>query len=188
MYSPISSALPIYANITMSKLLKTFVLVAFCLLMGSCKRQAPQVPSNKGNEMDKNTVSLLAINQNLARKEDGLLEKFALQKNNSFKKSDLGFWYKIDASGNGTKLKDSVLCKFSYKLTSLKGKVLEMEVKQIVIGKKQVVVGLEEGLKLMNKGDSATIIVPWYLAYGMKGNAPLIPPYTSIIYNVRVFD
>lgn len=163
-------------------------LLAFCLLTASCNRQAPQLPSNKGNATDKSAASLLVINQNLAKKEDLLLKNFALQKDKAFKRSETGFWYKMDQPGNGIKLKDSVACTFSCKLLSLQGKLLQMEVKHIIIGKKQDVVGLEEGLKLMNKGGSATFIVPWYLAYGMKGNEPLIPPYTSIMYTIKVLN
>jgi len=172
----------------MNKFHQRVILLFFCLLMASCKQQSPQIPSNKGIVVDKNAISLLTINQNLAIKEDGLLKKFALQHDKAFKRSEIGFWYKMDQLGNGAKIKDSVTCKFSCKLMSLQGKVLQVNEQQIVVGKKQVVTGMEEGLKLMNKGGSATIIVPWYLAYGMKGDSPLIPPYTSIVYQIKVFN
>lgn len=166
--------------------LRVIALFLFLSLVSSCRQQSPQLPSNKGNVGDKEGVSLLAINQNLAKKEDALLQKFAHQRDKAFKKSDIGFWYKVEQLGNGAKVTDSVACKFTAKLVSLQGKVLRVDEKHIVVGKKQVEVGLEEGLKLLNKGGRATIIVPWYLAYGMKGNNPLIPPYTSIIYEITV--
>jgi len=167
---------------------RTLKLIFLGFLLVACTKQSPQTPSNKGNIADKNAVSLLIINQNLAKKEDGALKKLALQQDKAFKKSPIGFWYKIKHVGTGSGLKDSVICKFSYRMLSLSGKLLQEEQKEIVIGKKQVVIGLEEGLKLMNKGDSATIIVPWYLAYGMKGDAPQIPPYTSIMYKIKVIN
>lgn len=172
----------------MKRLHKTCVLLLFSFLLLSCTKQSPQTPSNKDKSVDKSTGSLLHINQKLAIKEDSQLKKFALRRDKAFKKCEIGFWYKKDQLGNGSKLKDSVSCKFSYKLLSLKGKVLQSDEKQIVIGKKQVIVGLEEGLKLMNKGDSATLIIPWYLAYGMKGNGSMIPPYTSIICMMKVYN
>jgi len=172
----------------MNLLHKILTGLFLCFWLMACTKQSPQTPSNKGHVADKNTVSLLAINQNLAKKEDSLLKKFALQLDKTFRKSQLGFWYKIYPVGSGSGVKDSVICKFSCKVLSLAGKVLQEEHKQIVIGKKQALTGLEEGLKLMHKGDSATIIVPWYLAYGMKGNGPAIPAYTSIIYKVKVLN
>ncbi|MDD4971600.1 MAG: FKBP-type peptidyl-prolyl cis-trans isomerase [Paludibacter sp.] len=170
----------------MSKLHKAFTLLSFCFMLIACTKQLPQTPSNKGNVADKNTVSLLAINQNLAKKEDSLIKTFALGQVKTYKKSPIGFWYNIDRVGHGSAIKDSVICKFSYRLLSLKGKMLQQDQQKIVVGKKQIVTGIEEGLKLMNKGDSATFIVPWYLAYGMKGNAPAIPAYTSIVCKINV--
>ena len=68
----------------------------------------------------------------------------------------------------------------------LNGKLVESGEKRIVIGKKQLVVGLEEGLKLMHRGDSATFIIPWYLGYGMKGYGQMVPSYTSLVYEVKL--
>lgn len=164
-----------------------FALFGFCLFFSSCRKQAPQLPSNKGNEIDKSEASLLKINQKLALKEDRIIKEFAESKG-TFKKNELGFWYKIYNSGNGPAIKDSSICKFSSRLMLLNGKKLEETVNRFVVGKKQMVVGLEEGLKLMHGGDSATFIIPWYLGYGMKGNAPLIAPYTSIIYKIKLLN
>lgn len=174
--------------IRMSSIKQTVILLLFSVLILSCNRQRPQLPSNKGNDTDSNAVSLLTINQNLAKKEDAYLKKVALQNDKAFKRSEIGFWYKIDPSGRGDVIKDSMGCKISCQVSTLKGKILKDDIKQLVIGKKQVVTGLEEGLKLCKRGDNAIFIIPWYLAYGMKGNEPLIHPYTSLIYKVKVFN
>lgn len=172
----------------MSSVSKPVSLLFFCMLIISCVRQSPQIPSNKGIVTDQNAASLLVINENLAHKEDSILKEFVLHQDIAFKRSDIGFWYKIDHVGKGPGIKDSVGCKVSYKLLSINGKALRNEDKQIVIGKKQLVSGVEEGIKLMNRGDSATFIIPWYLAYGMKGDGPVIPPYTSLICKMKVSD
>ncbi len=167
--------------------LKLFLLCLFCLIITSCKKQSPQLPSNKGIEIDKNEKSLLKINHQLTIKEDALLKKY-VERNGTFKKNDLGFWYKIIQSGTGSGIRDSSVCKISSKLRLLNGKILKSELNQFVMGKKQLVVGLEEGIKLMHKGDSAIFVIPWYLGFGMKGEEPLIPPYTSIIYEIKLLN
>lgn len=167
---------------------KTGFLLVCCLCIGffSCKKQAPQLPSNKVVADNTETKTLLDINQNLASKEDSLLEVFALKKDKAFIKNEIGFWYKIVLAGKGPKVEDKSTCNFSYRLTLLNEKTVEKGKKQIVIGKKQVVSGLEEGMKLLHYGDSATFIIPWYLGYGMNGNKPQVPPYTSIIYHIKL--
>lgn len=164
---------------------KIIIYLVFCSFL-SCIKQSPQLPSNKGNIEDENVTTLLLINQKLASKEDSILELFA-QQDKAYKKSDLGFWYKINQYAEGELIKDKDTCRFAYKLMLLDGKVVEKADKQIVIGQKQIVVGLEEAIKLLHKSENATIIIPWYLAFGMKGNDKLVPPYTSIIYQIIVY-
>ena len=160
------------------------VLLTFSGLT-SCKRQAPQLPSNKNIAVDTAIASLLTINQYLTHNEDSLLEAYVKSKNGTFKRSELGFWYKIDESGNGVGIENKASYNFRYKLSILNGKEIENSKKTVIIGKKQLVIGLEEGLKLLHKGDSATFIIPWYLGYGMKGNEN-VPPYTSLRYEVKI--
>lgn len=164
-----------------------FALV-ICLLAGffSCKKQAPQLPSNKIEVDNSEAAALLDINQNLAAKEDSLLEAFAKKQNKAYVKHELGFWYIIEQAGTGQKVGDKSTCNFSYELTLLNGNKIEEGRKQITIGKKEVIPGLEEGMKLLHCGDSAAFIIPWYLGYGMKGNKPKILPYTSVIYRIKL--
>jgi hypothetical protein len=160
-----------------------FVAVCFSLGLISCKKQVPQIPSNKVELIDQNKRSLLVINHELAIKEDAKLKEVARNLKN-FTKSDIGFWYRINAIKNAEIVKDSTICRYEYILKSLDGKILLTGKNQGVIGKRQLISGLEEGLKLMHKGEQATFIIPWYLGYGMKGYKPYVSGYTSIIYEV----
>lgn len=163
-----------------------FLLVfCFLLVLISCIKQAPQLPSNKVVVDNSEAKSLLDINQNLARKEDSLLNIFVNKLDKKFLRSELGYWYKVEQGTNGQGITDKSTCLFSYILLLINGKFVEQGQKQIVIGKREVVVGLEEGLKLFHKGDSCTLVIPWYLGFGMKGNNT-VPAYTSIIYRLKI--
>lgn len=152
----------------------------------SCKKPSPQLPANKVIENDVNGIALLDINKNLALKEDSLMEILAIKTDKAFKKSDIGFWYKIDKKTSGKQLEINDTCEISFKLKLADGNLVLEDNKVIKIGKKQVVRGLEEGLKLLRKGESATFIIPWYLGYGMNGLENLVPPYTSLIFEVSI--
>jgi FKBP-type peptidyl-prolyl cis-trans isomerase len=169
------------------KLQAHFVFCILVLFSGltACKKQAPQLPSNKYVVVDSASASLLTINKDLTLKEDSLLALYVKSGNEAFKKSEIGFWYKIDDSGHGLSIENKTTCNISYRLSDLNGKLFEKSKSTVVIGKKKIVTGFEEGLKLLHKGDSATFIIPWYLGYGMKGNEN-IPPYTSLRYEVRI--
>jgi hypothetical protein len=50
----------------------------------------------------------------------------------------------------------------------------------------QVVKGLEKALAGMTEGEKAQLILPSELAFGAKGLADIVPPYTPVIYEVEV--
>lgn len=164
----------------------TIIILFFICVFFSCVKKSPQLPSNKGNTNVDEITNLVLINQNLAQKEDSILQLRA-QKDTSFKKNNLGFWYKIDQKSKGSSIKEKDKCRFSYRMMLLDGKVIERSEDKIVIGQKQIVVGLEEGIKLLHRGESATFIIPWYLGFGMNGNKTTVPPYKSIIYVIKIY-
>jgi len=170
------------------RLSKPFILLGLLLsiVLCSCKKTQPQLPANKIVENNEDAQTLLEINKKLALREDSLLKIVVNKKDKSFVKSELGFWYKITNKTNGSLPKNNEQCEINYALKLLSGRVVLKESKKIVIGKKDIVPGIEEGVKLLKKGERATLIIPWYLGYGMTGLDELIPPYTSLICEVEL--
>ena len=163
----------------------TCFLILLIVLSVSCRKQPPQLPSNKGNEADKDVAALLNINQAIINKEDSLLFQYISTTDSIFQRSEIGFWYRISNQTNNAQLTEKSTTIISYQLFLLDETLLAEEKQTVEIGKKQIPTGLEEGLKLMRKGETATLVVPWYLAYGIKGNN-IVPPYTSVIFVVKI--
>src|SRR5665647_1169673 len=123
----------------MLKVCKFFLLTLIVrCLFSSCTKTTPQLPANKGNVVDKNISNLMEVNQKLAAKEDSILMKFATKTDVKFKKSEIGFWYKVDVPTNGELIKDKNICTLTCTSLSLDMKVIQTEKMQIVIGKKPV--------------------------------------------------
>jgi FKBP-type peptidyl-prolyl cis-trans isomerase len=164
-------------------------LLLLCALAISCRHQAPQLPSNKGgNEANEKVKILLKMNTKLAQKEDSALNVYVQNHDKELQRNDLGFWYKIESNTDGAVLKEKDSCRFFLKITLLDGTVVSEETKSAVMGHKEMIVGLEEGLKLLHKGETARFLIPWYLAFGRKGNDSNLPPYTSICCKVKLFN
>lgn len=51
-----------------------------------------------------------------------------------------------------------------------------------------VIVGLSEGIQLMNEGAVYRFFIPSRLAYGSEGAGKLIPPYSTLIYQVELIS
>ena len=164
---------------------KIFFITSIIILLLSCVKPQPQFPSNKGNIIDSTKMNLTKMNEVLAQKEDSLIQILIKKQSVPFTKQTNGLWYHKEIETNLDALKNDSAISFQYKCYTLTGELVKSGKSQIRFGKKETTVGLEEGLKLMKKGEKMQLIVPWYLAYGMKGEDN-IPPYTSLIYEVSV--
>ena len=82
---------------------------------------------------------------------------------------------------------DKDICTVEYTMYSLKDSLQFVKSDKISfeIGKKQTVTGLEEGVKLMGRKNAGWLVVPWYLAYGVKGDGSEVEPYTSVVFEVK---
>jgi FKBP-type peptidyl-prolyl cis-trans isomerase len=56
------------------------------------------------------------------------------------------------------------------------------------VGTGEVIKGWDEAFAQMAKGEKRTLIVPWWLAYGIEGSPPRIPSRATLIFEVEVVD
>lgn len=54
------------------------------------------------------------------------------------------------------------------------------------LGQKMVIAGWEEGIALLNTGAKAKLIIPYWLAYGVDGRAPVIPAKATLIFDTEL--
>jgi len=104
-----------------------------------------------------------------------------------------GLKYIIMKKGEGARVKADMKVKAHYSGYFEDGKKFDSSVDrgepiEFVLGKNSVIKGWEEGLTLLSVGDIARLIIPYHLAYGEKGRAPVIPPKSNLIFDVEILN
>ena len=102
-------------------------------------------------------------------------------------------YFEIKLSGNTEVPKAGQKVKVHYSGYLIDGKMFDSSVErgepiEFPLGQGQVIPGWEEGIALMHKGDKFRLIIPYQLAYGEQGRAPVIPPSAQLTFDVELVD
>ncbi|MBA3970971.1 MAG: FKBP-type peptidyl-prolyl cis-trans isomerase [Bacteroidetes bacterium] len=106
-----------------------------------------------------------------------------------------GLYYYPIKQGSGALVEKGDIVRFHYTGSFFNGKVFEstydrVQPMEFVFGEQgQVIRGLEIAISLMNEGSKEKFIIPSHLALGEGGSSTgIIPPYTSVIYEIELLN
>jgi peptidylprolyl isomerase len=112
----------------------------------------------------------------------------------SMKSTDSGISYNITKKGTGENAKDNDNVKVHYSLKLIDGSEVRSSLSkgepiEFTLGVGEVIPGWDEGIKLLNKGASCTLVIPPNLAYGEAGDGNgVIPSNATLIFEVTLVD
>ena len=110
-----------------------------------------------------------------------------------FEQTASGLYYKIleEGSGENPSRGSQVSVHYEGKLTD--GTIFDSSYKRdepikFAVGVGQVIKGWDEGIMLLNKGAIARFVIPSELAYGSRGAGNIIPPNSTLIFEVELVN
>jgi len=106
-------------------------------------------------------------------------------------KTASGLEYVETEAGTGAQAKAGDTVRVHYTGKFLDGKVFDSSVSrgeplEFPLGKGRVIRGWDEGIALMKVGGKATLTIPPQLAYGESGAGGVIPPNSTLIFDVEL--
>lgn len=165
--------------------LLSFVLLA--LLCLSCDRENPRRPGKPEEELRE---PLIKANKEVVRAENEQIVDFLRRYKWQMTETGTGLRYMVYRPGTGLPADRGDEVTLSYSVTSLTGDTLytsrEKGLMAFIVGKAQVISGLEEGILLLHQGDRAKFIIPSHLAFGLIGDQEHIGPRATLVYDVEL--
>ena len=102
-----------------------------------------------------------------------------------------GLQYEIITEGTGEKPSATDQVKVDYEGKLIDGTLFDSSVKRgqpAVFGVNQVIPGWVEALQLMPAGSKWRLFIPSDLAYGAQGAGEMIPPHSTLVFDVELHD
>jgi len=133
-----------------------------------------------------------------AEEEATILNKYIaslISKGNNVDTTELGVYYVKTVEGTGAFPQNGDTCKIGYAGYFIEGTLFDASwdhsksdsTVTFIIGDPQMLAGLNDGLKLLNKGAVAELILPSQLAWGSNGSG-FIPGNKTVIFVVNMKD
>jgi FKBP-type peptidyl-prolyl cis-trans isomerase len=172
----------------------SFMISADSLFLKTFK-MAKRPPMIDSNSFINFYVHLLTVDSpiSLQKKEAESLQNYLTTNKVTVQPSPSGIYYIETAPGKGMKIDTGCGVKIQFKVSLTDGKQIfstydRPEPVSFQYGKRFDTPGLEEAIGWMKKGTKATVIVPSKMAFGEQGRGTIVPPYSSIVYNVEIMD
>jgi FKBP-type peptidyl-prolyl cis-trans isomerase FklB len=102
-----------------------------------------------------------------------------------------GLQYEVITEGNGKKPSATDKVKCHYEGTLIDGTLFDSSIKRgqpAVFGVNQVIRGWVEALQLMSEGSKWRLFIPSELGYGAQQAGEMIPPHSTLIFEVELIE
>lgn len=125
--------------------------------------------------------------------EGVLLEAFLQEQGIDVEPMESGLIFVEIQRGTGQAVQEGSTVAVHYEGRLLDGTVFDSSLErgepiEFQIGVGQVIPGWDEGISVMRQGGKAQLIIPSYLAYGEHGAGNIIPPFSTLIFEVELVE
>lgn len=163
-------------------------ILALCVV--ACGEGQPPPPAVVGTHAEAKATDdrLIEENQRIAEREESDIQAWMRRRKVSMTATGTGLRYKLVRDVPGDTAKPGQLAVLNYAVFLLNGDTCYAsalgEPASFRIEHADVESGLHEGIQHLSVGDSAVLVIPSALAYGLLGDRNKIPMRSTVIYHI----
>jgi FKBP-type peptidyl-prolyl cis-trans isomerase FklB len=153
------------------------------------KRGNPKISAQEAQSIVQQYMSEMMEKKTEKAKEEGVAFLEQNKSKEGVKTTASGLQYKIVNEGTGKTPSPTSSVTVHYVGKLVDGTEFDSSVKRgqpATFGLNQVIPGWTEGLQLIKEGGKAILYIPYSLGYGERGAGGVIPPYSTLIFEVEL--
>lgn len=172
--------------------------IAFMFLAGAltgCGFSGDQ--SDNQNGFDTLTVQerremLIESNRRRVRAESDEIQAYVDTSGLEWETAGSGITYRIIEAGEGQSIESEEVIPYTYEIRLLDNELIKRggtrdNPEVIRVNKdNNGVIGLHRAMMMLNRGDSAAVLLPSDLAWGVAGSPDGVPPLSCVLYYLRI--
>ena len=171
----------------MRRSIRLLIPLAMLLACG-CRQSRNEATTSDGTPPDEEY--LVGVNRDIVRNEATDIRLLINRYGWNMQCDPAGYYYEILDEGQGSLLKKGDDVALRCHITLMDGTTVfdsgKDGTKDLVIGRSDEPVGLQEALQQMRHGAKARLILPSHLAYGSIGDGAGIPGFATLVYYIEV--
>jgi FKBP-type peptidyl-prolyl cis-trans isomerase FkpA len=167
-----------------------FILVIFSAI--ACKNKVIQKPVNYEDEREKFMQFSQDRNKEILKEDNELITAYIDSIGQDFVRTQYGFWISNSGETTSSMAKTGDLVKYDYEVLNFSNEVIyseeELGTQVITLGRVDLPRGMQVALQMIEEGDSATVLLPSFLAYGGYGDRNKIKGNEPLIFKIHIHD
>jgi FKBP-type peptidyl-prolyl cis-trans isomerase FkpA len=160
--------------------------------MVACKNKVIQKPVNYENDREKFMEFSQDRNKQILAEDNELIAAYMDSIGQDFNRTQYGFWISNSGKTTETMAKAGDVVKYDYEVYNFSNEIIysqeELGTQTIMMGRTDLPRGMQVALQMIEEGDSATVLLPSFLAYGGYGDRKKVKGNEPLIFKIHIQD
>ena len=162
------------------------------LTLAACKNKVVQYPVTYDDDREKFMQFSQDRNKQILNEDNELIQNYIDSLDLKYNKTSYGFWISNSGETTASMAKSGDVVKYDYSVSNFENKVVYTEAETgtqtILMGRSDIPRGMQIALQMIEKGDSATVLLPSFLAYGGYGDRNKIMGNEPLIFKIKMHE